>query len=438
MKLSSASLTIVLACAGTPLSQARPPVPGRVDLNAAPGLQEPSEAIDQELSRALPRILYLEGGRVVRARARRAGDAWTWKTQGIEGRILVSQVERVALEKEVLAQADVLRRELDATQGEPSLLRRVAYASWLAGAGLIPESLEELDRVLADDPEDARARALFDRELAALRLPFDTRSGGPEGSPGSEDALELERARLALISQGRLGTPSMRELVVRALAEDPDPGALAAELERSLHDVSAKRRSFAAFATSRLFPGAQPQTFVVRAMFDHDADVRREMTRALARQQELELDAEGSFLRALESPLSSIRKHAAEGLAILGTDRAIKPLLNNLASIASGAAQSGGAQRPPRSHIFLGSQIAYVMDYDVEIAQGASIADPVIGVIQDGSLLDVAGYGVTIQREIAYEARAVRRALEHVTGEHPGDTNQAWLRWREQREQRED
>jgi Flp pilus assembly secretin CpaC/tetratricopeptide (TPR) repeat protein len=42
-----------------------------------------------------------------------------------------------------------------------------------------------------------------------------------------------------------------------------------------------------------------------------------------------------------------------------------------------------------RANISILNQVAYVQDFDVEIAQAASIADPIIAVIQDGVILDV-------------------------------------------------
>ncbi|MCC6741775.1 MAG: hypothetical protein IT452_22335 [Planctomycetia bacterium] len=42
-----------------------------------------------------------------------------------------------------------------------------------------------------------------------------------------------------------------------------------------------------------------------------------------------------------------------------------------------------------RANVFVASQIAYIRDYDIEIAQDAAIADPVVGTFQDGIALDV-------------------------------------------------
>ena len=41
------------------------------------------------------------------------------------------------------------------------------------------------------------------------------------------------------------------------------------------------------------------------------------------------------------------------------------------------------------ANVFVASQIAYVRDFDIEIAQDAAIADPVVGTFQDGIALDV-------------------------------------------------
>jgi type II secretory pathway component GspD/PulD (secretin) len=42
-----------------------------------------------------------------------------------------------------------------------------------------------------------------------------------------------------------------------------------------------------------------------------------------------------------------------------------------------------------RANIAVMNQVAYVQDFDVEIAQAASIADPIIKVVEDGVVLDV-------------------------------------------------
>ena len=58
-----------------------------------------------------------------------------------------------------------------------------------------------------------------------------------------------------------------------------------------------------------------------------------------------------------------------------------------------------------RANLSVLNQIAYVQDFDVEIAQGSSIADPVVNVIQDGVILDVRPVVSADRRFITLELR---------------------------------
>ncbi len=64
-----------------------------------------------------------------------------------------------------------------------------------------------------------------------------------------------------------------------------------------------------------------------------------------------------------------------------------------------------------RSNVTVLNQVAYVSDFDVEIAQAASIADPIISVIQDGVILDVRPVVSADRRFIMMELRPTVAAL---------------------------
>ena len=68
-----------------------------------------------------------------------------------------------------------------------------------------------------------------------------------------------------------------------------------------------------------------------------------------------------------------------------------------------------------------------MQDFDVEIAQGAVIAKPIIGVLQSGVTLDVAVAGVFVIR--MEERRAVLRTLAALTGKELGADPAAWRSW---------
>mgnify|MGYP002528065877 CR=1 FL=1 len=58
-----------------------------------------------------------------------------------------------------------------------------------------------------------------------------------------------------------------------------------------------------------------------------------------------------------------------------------------------------------RAHLSVLNQVAYIKDFDVEIAQAASIADPIIEVIQDGVILDVRPVVSADRRFVTLELR---------------------------------
>jgi len=72
-----------------------------------------------------------------------------------------------------------------------------------------------------------------------------------------------------------------------------------------------------------------------------------------------------------------------------------------------------------RANITVLNQVAYVQDFDVEIAQGASIADPIIDVIQDGVILDVRPVVSADRRFILMELRPTVAELQRPILEQP-------------------
>ena len=268
--------------------------------------------------------------------------------------------------------------------------------------GLTREALEELDGVLVRSPDEPAAVAL----LAAPPQPLNI------GGLDSEDADELVRSAAK-------GTPSVRELALRRLHEVEDDAALLARLTADLEASSPRIRAFAALGLRRLFPGEAVKPLMVRSVLDGSDEVR--LGAALA------LGAVGDpamvlpIARALESGNAKIRIQAAEALGAMGYPAAVPVLVSHLAAL-----QSGGDARPPRNHIYVGRQFAYVQDFDVEVAQFAAAADPQIGVLTEGAVLDVRVIGVT-QVATTVEAGRTRQALASLVGEEK--SSRGWLAW---------
>jgi type II secretory pathway component GspD/PulD (secretin) len=65
-----------------------------------------------------------------------------------------------------------------------------------------------------------------------------------------------------------------------------------------------------------------------------------------------------------------------------------------------------------RSNLAVMNQVAYVQDFDVEIAQAASIADPIISVVEDGVILDVRPVVSADRRFVTLEVRPTVAELQ--------------------------
>ena len=101
----------------------------------------------------------------------------------------------------------------------------------------------------------------------------------------------------------------------------------------------------------------------------------------------------------------------AEALGVAGYPAAVPVLKAQLARLTS-PAKASGQTAPPRSHIFVGKQTAYVQDFDVEVAQASAIADPQVNALNQGAVLDVRVIAVTSGGTATRtELAAVRAAL---------------------------
>jgi hypothetical protein len=191
-------------------------------------------------------------------------------------------------------------------------------------------------------------------------------------------------------------------------------------IKAELVTSASRRRSFATHLAKRLRPGEFLVPLCDRAILDKSSDTRRAAAEALAASKDVAVVA--PMLRALGSEHPAIRSHAAAAIGTLGFAAAVEPMVAHLASL-----QAGGAPSGVRANLFVGLQTSYVRDYDVEIAQAAAIADPIIGVQSSGVMFDVRA---TAQITQVAEMRTTIRSLQKLTGASPGNGSPAaWSEW---------
>lgn len=293
----------------------------------------------------------------------------------------------------------VARKQID----RADLGARVRWAQSARAAGLVSEALAELDAVLRIDADQADALALL-REGRWVQLPADLEermrwAGKRPGAPREIAIIEMERS-----------TPREELLghFVRCMASDVTD-----------------RREVAALGLRRVFPGEASRTLLLHAVYDPAESVQQACALGIRASQDPNLLL--PLVRTLERSKSArARGNAARALGVIGAPAAVEPLVARLA-----AAQQSGASansRIPHSHIFVGTQRAYVQDFDVEVAQFSSVADPIVNTVMEGAVLDAAVTGVGAS-EVLYECARIRSSLAQITGARPGDTNRAWLAW---------
>ena len=125
------------------------------------------------------------------------------------------------------------------------------------------------------------------------------------------------------------------------------------------------------------------------------------------------------FVKALGSQNEVIRINAAAAIGSFDEILGVEYLIYRF------SAHGGGLQR---SHIYLANQLSFIQDFDVEVAQTAFIADPIVGILQEGTVLDARVLATTVAGWII-ERRVIRRSLTKLTGVDMGDDPAKWASW---------
>ncbi len=122
---------------------------------------------------------------------------------------------------------------------------------------------------------------------------------------------------------------------------------------------------------------------------------------------------------ALRSNKSGVRKHAIEHLGTFKGDEQAARTLADYFVVGYG----GG----PRVNFFSLNQIAYIRDFDVEVAQAATIGDPIVGRIEEGVVQDHKVIGG--QEMVPASAYALADAFTRVTGKELGTDPKKYYEW---------
>ncbi|MBK8101238.1 MAG: hypothetical protein IPK26_29505 [Planctomycetes bacterium] len=279
--------------------------------------------------------------------------------------------------------------------------------------GLTAEMWRHLDVAVTvpRDSEHANLRSRVDDFLAQLE---------PELMPRRFRAAATKTRVAELIGRVQRNLPgknaAIQELLVREANADQDLRA------QARHCSEPARRLCAVEALLRRGAPGNDRFALRTTIFDNHAEVRTDAA-ALAGRYGSTADAVQYLAPALLHSSATVRERTGEALANLGNVKAVKLLVmaGPNAGKALAAADSG-----TRGYIAFLEQQSYIRDFDVEVAQASFIADPKIGVLQSGVVLDVTVAGVVEERRIV---NVWRGALKRLAGSDPGAQPRDWAAW---------
>jgi len=320
---------------------------------------------------------------------------------------------------------------------------RLALGLWCRERGLVGEAASEFRAALRLDPGiDAAHEALGDQKVDGRWVPSPEamRAKGlvlHEGRwvlPEERDALKEPRDEKAR----RVREEDRARRLIETLAGADERGArLAREALSGIEDrcklsplAFALRardpavRLHAAAELGRIKDRRSLRPLVFRALRDTDARVRAACVDAAKAFADPEVLAP-FFDALLRNPNPEVRAAAADGIGRLGDPRGVEVLIWRIEGHGGGLG---------RAYIYTANQLSFIQDFDVEVAQTAFIADPIVGILQEGAVLDVKLVSSEWHATLV-ERRAIGGALHALTGADHGEDAAAWRRW--QKESRE-
>ncbi|MBI3268791.1 MAG: HEAT repeat domain-containing protein [Planctomycetes bacterium] len=212
--------------------------------------------------------------------------------------------------------------------------------------------------------------------------------------------------------------PEVRAVAERALLAAPKERVVRPLLV-TLSVGEPDARAFAAKALGRFGDPTLARPLIARVIEDDAEPVRN--AAALAAVAAAGKDVAWDLVKDLGSPLLLRRMRAAQGLGVMANPFTVGPIINLLHIRIVG----GGG---PRAHIVVEEQITYVADYDVEIAANSIAFDPIIKVVQSGTVLDARIH--RIERDIWIEEHATyANILRGMTGQDFGFDADRWSDW---------
>ncbi|MEZ6005230.1 MAG: HEAT repeat domain-containing protein [Planctomycetota bacterium] len=365
----------------------------------------PTSVLEQKSAAPAQRaVVHLRDGRILRTLAEQDGAHWLLGKGNSQVRVPGTFVEQVVPEAELLKQWKALSKAPD--------LERIAFA---LPAGLWAEGLPLLDRALGEHATYAAAQGWLERYRHLFGAPGELSNQPTELWQQLCDWHKAKPVRSVQVLAAECWAAAAKAGGTTTTAPETDPWRQA--LHTGLTDTNPTRRSLALWCLRSWKDRAAGDSLQRFAMLDPSDKVRSEAAWLVGNLNDPSQIAD--WIAWLGHTQSDVRVRAAQALGQAGYPAAVPAL------VASLSGSSGTARRVPHANIFVGSQTAYLQDFSPEIANSAQIADPEVGVLPSGAVLDVGILGIRIEVERTW----YRRSLQQITGHRPGANASAWNRF---------
>lgn len=315
-------------------------------------------------------------------------------------------------------------RDLSRNLSPDDSQRQLQVGLWCLEKSVLPEAFDHLDLALRKKGAES---ALLRKALERGREPGWLHAAAKAlSAAGSEEA----QAKSWLVHAS--GKSPSRALLAEIALETAEPAVRAEACRLALFSPRIELRGYAVGKVSSWFPQEKAGALLLeKTLCDLDPTVRELAAEAF--KPERSKEACSALLPFLSHAKPAARIHAAEALGHLGESAAIPSLIAawKAATPAAASENDGGG---PRAYAFFGKQQAYVRDFDIQIAQAAVIAKPVVGVLQSGSIIDVRILGVSQEISYSLERKILHHSLVKLAGRDLGADPDLWQSWWSQRE----
>jgi len=338
--------------------------------------------------------------------------------------------------KELAEKRAVLAAKTGATKSDLAN-EHYRLGAWAKENGFADDAVAEFKAAVAADPSHEAAHAALGEVKAgdrwvghdeAMKLKGLVKRGGTwmlteEAAvldlPAQEKARRVEEQAKAgkLLAAYGSSRPIERKFAADALSSVDDKYKLE-PLAWGLRSKNAAVRTYSAKELGRIGDRRGLRPLLWRAIHDADEGVR---TASIAAAKSIgDPNLLAPFVSAMWSSNAAVRMNAATGVATLGESAGVRYLVYRF------EAHGGGA---PRCYYANVNQLSFIQDFDVEVAQTAFIADPIVGTIQEGVVVDVQvvateEYATLIEREVVHNSLRLLTGVSDVKNE-----TGAWAAW---------